>query len=174
MPSERLLHYSSNPLLRVEDRSQQIGRARERADKPNGLWVSVEGDDDWRSWCESERFGNPSAQLCYEVTLSPTAKVLRIETEAALRRFSRTYGFERYPRLAEYPDHAHVDGIAWDHLQHQYDGIIIAPYQWECRLDDRVGWYYGWDCASGCLWNARAVASLTLVAQPQEPADVHP
>lgn len=166
----RLLHYSNTPVATVYSVEQKVGVPRYRHDKPTGLWVSVEGEDDWRTWCESESFGNPSAQVCHEVTLSPGAKILRIATEGALREFSHTFGFERYPRLPEYPDHVNVAGIAWDHLSHCYQGIIIAPYQWECRLDDRVGWYYGWDCASGCIWDASAVATITphVVEPPRE------
>jgi len=33
----------------------------------------------------------------------------------------------------------------------EYDGIEIAPYQWDARLS--LIWYYGWDVASGCIWN---------------------
>jgi hypothetical protein len=24
-------------------------------------------------------------------------------------------------------------------------------------VDDNCGWYYGWDCASGCIWDSAAV-----------------
>lgn len=42
----------------------------------------------------------------------------------------------------------------------RYDGIVITPYVWSMRLDRSAFWYYGWDCASGCIWNASAVAEL--------------
>ena len=28
------------------------------------------------------------------------------------------------------------------------------------RLDMETRWYYGWDCASGCVWDASAVQSV--------------
>ena len=49
--------------------------------------------------------------------------------------------------------------IDWPKVAERYDGIIIAPYQWSRRLDGPM-WYYGWDCASGCVWRARAVLEL--------------
>ena len=167
--SGRLLHYTDNPITAVESRDQRTDRARHRGDKPNGLWVSVEGEDDWRSWCEAESFSDPSKQLCYEVILSPTAKILRITTEGDLLSFSHHCGFDRYAKRPGFALHAgEINAVAWDHIGATYDGIIIAPYQWACRLDHRTSWYYGWDCASGCLWNGDAVAALTLVASPSE------
>ncbi len=43
--------------------------------------------------------------------------------------------------------------LEWDKVKDKYQGIIIAPYQWECRLALETCWYYGWDCASGCIWD---------------------
>ena len=41
----------------------------------------------------------------------------------------------------------------------EYDGIIIAPYQYSCRLmNSSTAWYYGWDCASGCIWNLGCIS----------------
>ena len=53
----------------------------------------------------------------------------------------------------------------WDDVVRQYDGLIIAPYQWAKRCD--YSWYYGWDCASGVIWNLRAVASVKPTAKLQ-------
>lgn len=33
--------------------------------------------------------------------------------------------------------------IDWPQVAQHYDGIIIAPYCWEMRLDREAGWYYG-------------------------------
>ena len=53
----------------------------------------------------------------------------------------------------------------WAPTAAQYAGVIIAPYQWERRLDgDASDWYYGWDCASGCIWNADAIASIAVLS----------
>ena len=51
----------------------------------------------------------------------------------------------------KYPD--------WKLIAQEFDGIEIAPYQWEIRMDYNFFWYYGWDCASGCLWRPK---NLTL------------
>jgi hypothetical protein len=159
----RLLHYSSAPI--AEAYSCEQGGLGARRDKPSGLWVSVEGDNDWRSWCEAESFGNPSEQLCYEVELDPAANVLRLGSVSALLRFAKQYECDPYfGRLTTVMSR---HGVAWEAVAEKYDGII-APYQWSLRLDDRVSWYYGWDCASGCIWNAGAIAALKLHRSGQE------
>ena len=52
--------------------------------------------------------------------------------------------------------------IQWAEVASLYDGIEIAPYQFERRLGyhSEIGkavsdWYYGWDCASGCIWTPK-------------------
>jgi hypothetical protein len=40
-------------------------------------------------------------------------------------------------------------------LTDKYDGIEINPYQFEARY--QYLWYYGWDIASGCVWNLNNV-----------------
>lgn len=47
--------------------------------------------------------------------------------------------------------------IDWVKVKPLYDGIIITPYQWRCRLDPDIFWYYSWDCASGCIWNLETI-----------------
>jgi hypothetical protein len=55
--------------------------------------------------------------------------------------------------------------IAWDRLRERYQGLIVTPYIWERRLTMGNGpdamWYYFWDCASGCIWDPAAIASVT-------------
>jgi len=152
----RLIHYSKKPLTDVrtveqtEDRRSGIG-------KPLGLWVSCEGDDDWPSWCKSEKFGAPFDHAT-EIKLWRTAPVLHISDATQLRIFN-----ERFSR----PDRSHsLDRIDWGKVAQAYHGVIISPYLYDCRLDHDVFWYYTWDCASGCIWNAKAIKELTPLQSP--------
>ena len=148
----RLLHYSDQPLLSVHS-VEQVGGMAERGNKPNGLWVSVEGEDDWKSWCESEDFSTNSMNAVTEVVLAENSNVLVIETSAALLAFH-----DEFRALSDPP---RFSSIRWPDVAAMYDGIIIAPYRWDHRLDGVASnWYYSWDCASGCLWNARAIYAL--------------
>lgn len=157
---ERLLHYTAKPLGELLSFAQ--AETWSCYAKPQGLWVSVEGEDDWRSWCEAENFGNPAEQLCYDVELTATANVLRISTATGLLRFANKYGMDPYLGRMAGRTMMFGRGIDWQEVAAQHDGIIIAPYQWKLRLDDRVNWYYGWDCASGCVWNAHAIRATVL------------
>jgi hypothetical protein len=67
----------------------------------------------------------------------------------ALGDFDATYGI----RSA----HAGIP-IDWQRVAEQHQGIIITPYQWECRYS--IDWYYIWDCASGCIWDPDAIESI--------------
>lgn len=155
----RLIHYSN--ALVGEVRSVSQSAARSYFDKPRGLWVSVEGEDGWREWCISERFGLERLTHPHEVVLASNAKVLRLNGADEIDALTARYGCAPMDYL---PD---VVGINWVRVAADYQGIIIAPYVWSRRLHEGSNWYYGWDCASGCIWDAAAVAAVV-------PADIVP
>lgn len=152
----RLVHYSQKPIREVLTKQQGV----EPDMKPRGLWVSVPGGDPcWREWCESESFGDIDKCIEHEVHLSPDANILWLRSPSNILEFHREYERELYAGSS-------YNVIDWKSVASRYDGIIITPYQWSLRLDGRCRWYYGWDCASGCIWNGEA-ATISQV----EPAD---
>ena len=148
----RLIHYSKEPLTAVYSRAHDRNGCG--CYKTPGLWVSVEGPDDWVEWCRSESFG--TFDHATEVTLAPGARILHLSTVEQVEAFDLEY--------AGGP--AHFREIDWQAVRAKYQGIIIAPYQWSIRLGPN--WYYGWDCASGVIWDAAAVVAL----RPIEPPDM--
>ncbi len=123
--------------------------------KPRGLWVSVETDDDddtWRAWCESEGFHLEALAHQAVIELVPAANVRHLATALEVQRFSRE--FRASNPLTD------LHAIDWPRVQRTYGGLIIAPYQWSCRLDLDCFWYYGWDCASACLWDLTQIESV--------------
>lgn len=130
----------------------------QRYDKPSGLWVSVKGDNDWPWWTQTEDFSadTTAADNEFSVHLADTANVLTLGSDMEVYDFTDTY--RRDPGWDSC--RTHTFRIDWPRLAGEYDGIVIAPYQWECRRDDRTFWYYTWDCASGCIWNLDAIASV--------------
>ena len=80
-----------------------------------------------------------------------------------LDAFHEKYGVPMFPNL---PDMCNSRYFApdWARVGEAYPGIIIAPYIWSRRLDGPM-WYYGWDCASGCVWDPSVVRSITYMGK---------
>lgn len=117
--------------------------------KPKGLWVSDEsvGSYGWSSWCAAEEYGiGPNS---FSVVLTDDSRVLTLTTPDAIKMFD-----------SRYTDGDHY--IDWTRVAERWQGILITPYQWSVRLSD-VRWYYPWDCASGCIWDPAAIASVTRI-----------
>jgi hypothetical protein len=144
-----LSHFTSKPLGEIRTIEQKLdGDYRSCFEKPRGLWVSVDGEDDWASWCASNDFGLGNAR--YRVLLADSPRLLILDSGSALDDFTQRYG-----RMIERYQDTYID---WPAVAADYHGIIIAPYHWSRRMS--LNWYYGWDCASGCIWNADAVARV--------------
>lgn len=124
-----------------------------KAMKPSGLWLSV--DDDWRRWCTDEQMDWISHDVPVDVD---TQQCLLLDTPAALDDFTRTYQSTPAQR---YGVSLWID---WPVVAATYPGIIIAPYQWTRRLHQDTSWYYGWDCASACIWDLSAARPATAEA----------
>jgi hypothetical protein len=161
----RLVHYSAEPVeqfITVPDWERGGRYGRIAADKPNGLWVS---DDDcvanWRDWCEGERFGCDHYVWAQELRLTDQANILFLRDADDLDRFSAAHGMQLFPAFSGYAS-IYID---WKPICRDYSGIVITPYVQRRRLE--LFWYYGWDCASGCIWDGRAVQSIG----PAEPVE---
>ncbi len=149
--SETLIHYSQKPISKLRSIAQ-----KEHAMKPTGLWVSVAGEYGWKEWCiDNEYKGEFTHET--EVVLSEDAKILRLSSPDDLKRFTEAYQANIPLNDKIFRSIAYIN---WQRIAELYDGIIISPYIWECRLDSYTFWYYGWDCASGCIWNAKAINKL--------------
>jgi len=152
------LHYSDEQSITPVDAKQ----SPTPEPKPRGLWLSVvvDGECDWTRWCESEWPTWMRGKQKHEVRLAPDANVLRLSSPADLDRFTREYCIDRFPldQPAPYARRLESLWVRWDAVAALYDGIIIAPYCWQRRLT--LLWYYGWDAASGCIWNARAIERI--------------
>ncbi len=163
MIPSKFYHYSSLPIesLDVDFYEDQKGNKR-FASKPIGFWISVEdfeGDTNWKTWCIEEKFHLHGLKHKYLVKLKENARILYLSQVSQIKEFSLKYRKEKREYLYE----NFIYEIKWEDLQPEYDGIIIAPYQYECRLyTPETSWYYGWDCASGCIWNLDCIESFTL------------
>lgn len=118
--------------------------------KPNGLWYSI--DESWMEWVKTEMPDwMPKYKYAYEVLLD--------ESKILILGYNDILPFTR-----EYSHNSPTRGcIDWTRVARNYDGIEIPEYHWEFRLAPETFWYYGWDCASGCVWNSRAVLGINTI-----------
>jgi len=144
---DKLYHYSKSPV--ILDRTMQYEQCKSEY-KPCGFWLSV--GESWKDWCYEEEFNLDtfsSKLVCRVVDALVLSSVLQI------REFHANFmSIEQdYPNLRERM-------IDWRKVAQDYSGIVIAPYQWDLRLDLEVGWYCTWDCASGCMWDLNCIEIL--------------
>jgi hypothetical protein len=162
--TNKYIHYSDKPLNHLLDVPPEA--QSENGMKPRGVWFGI--GSSWKDWVSTE-YGNSSTDIQGHfptnketaIVLKRNAKILRIKNAKQLDEFTRKYaGIDEF--LAPNKDGRWVPGqmINWKRVAQDYDGIIIAPYIGSRRLSDHTMWYYGWDVASGCVWNIDAIRIL--------------
>lgn len=165
----KFVHYAGAKGLKFQNKDQGEGDGVGLY-KPRGLWLSVQdkGEDGWLDWCQDEKFGTDRMSYRYRVVLAKEAGVLHLKSTSDILRFGREYRVTPEEARGLWPTY---DGelpsfltqyINWSRVATRFPGIVIAPYNWNCRLRHETFWYYGWDCASGCIWDKRAIKSIRL------------
>lgn len=149
-----LEHYTPDPDW-VLDRDRLYAQTSDNY-KPNGFWLSV--DKDWRRWLEAEQWGHEHWVHPTELALTDGHNVLIIDTMEKLDEFHDRFNV---PDKIAIMQRFHM--INWGRVAELFDGILITPYQWEARY--KYHWYYGWDCASGCIWDLEAINYATVSQQ---------
>lgn len=129
------------------------GRAYKQVSPPHnlkckGLWLSDESTEHgWKWWCEGNDFALD--RLAVETKFRcDTSRWAVLTDNHAIREFHWNYAKEVFPGLRY---------IDWPAVAGRYAGILISPYSWELRLAHDFLWYYGWDCASACVWDLSTI-----------------
>lgn len=149
----KLLHYSHKPILKLDERRYPI--SARTIGKPGGLWLSC--DNEWEEWSKEADYNIEGLAYSHPIILLPFAKILRLSSAESIDEFTKQYiAAPRNPLCFDRDTYE----INWAPIKEAYQGIIIAPYQWGCRLSPDTMWYYGWDCASGCIWDLAAIESF--------------
>lgn len=118
--------------------------------KPMGLWFGF--GDAWIERCQSStpRWVKPCN---YQVMLNG-ANLLVLKTNADFLTFNKRYKADYYEENGIRVNGLVImRGIDWPKIAREYDGIEMPIYLWRFRLHPEFMWFYGWDCASGCVWN---------------------
>ena len=146
-----LTHHSLKELI-LDDRDyvQELGH------KPRGLWLSDDSDYGWKEWCESESWNTDSLLHSSDYQFTDDANILWLSSESELKAFTREHG-------SSIRDLGSMYNIDWLTVTSQYDGILITPYQWSCRMGGDTFWYYTWDVASACVWNTNILKEVSNV-----------
>lgn len=147
-----------------------LGRHRRPlSDKPDGLWVSVPGPSDWPAFCRSADFH--LGRHRHLVTIADDANLLVLDTIVSVLGLHRLFpGRDPVAEMLASMPGGHAFGmdsfsIDWAAIAERWDGVLIPTYQHSARLSDKARWYYSWDCASGCIWNRRAIAKVEAPRQ---------
>ncbi len=123
--------------------SNKVGE-QEVGSKPKGLWYGI--GDSWIRWVRSE-MEDWEQDNVFKLNINKT-NILKISHILELKLYDRIYGM----------DYNGMRMMNWVEVAKDYDGIEIAPYIIEARFE--YDWYYGWDVASGCIWNKDAITSI--------------
>lgn len=117
--------------------------------KPHGLWYSVGAE--WWDWLQYEwptAWGN--WQHVHEIEVDES-RLLRIASGRDIEAFGARYAGRG----------RRGDNIDWRKVEQAgYAGIEIAPYLHDYRMDPDFSWYYGWDVASGCIWDVSIITDF--------------
>ena len=125
--------------------------------KPNGLWYSI--GNSWKDWCSYEAFRLETFQYKTRLLIN-TNKLLQLNSIKAINEFTDTYSIDPYITRT----FRSMCRINWDAVAEKYAGIEISPQQGWQRLNGAT-WYYGWDCASGCVWDTSIVHACESMCQ---------
>lgn len=140
-------HYSNSHYIQPYDMRQYSGP------KPRGLWISVDNEYSWDEWTKENNF--PIGKNTFKVILRNNSDIIHLSSEYDMILFNNWVNTESCFSLCPMLD--------WEGISRFYAGIVISPYLWNCRLDRDFGWYYGWDCASGCIWNKDAIDDIVYL-----------
>ena len=148
------IHHSRSG-TRSEGKPQISGFSQNIGTKPNGFWYECQdgSSETWKEFCEFGLTGGASRyDSSYNVVLNDY-EILFIPDEYHFEKFYKMYSVP-HPVFPNDPEENLID---WPKVAEHYSGIEICPYL-ASRRD--VSWYYGWDVASGCIWDAKGIKEL--------------
>lgn len=149
------LHYSNRPIKKVKP-----VKVQEIKWKPKGLWYSC--GTAWKDWGDAEDFGIPTDYV-YELEVD-ASKILFISSVKEIDSFTKKYLVPSEFCFGE--EFLYKSGnINWPEVASLVSGIEISPYVWKRRME--YMWYYGWDVASGCIWNPDAIQKFSLLKRDE-------
>lgn len=151
----KFIHYSEEPLTNLTNPPKNCEGGT--CIKPHGLWVSV--NDAWENWCREEDFYVEHLAYKSQIKLDKSSDILYLVNEDSFDAFTLEYCPSTWKQGKIKIDNRSINYlfVDWEKVKDKYKGLIIPIYLWKRR---DVMWYYGWDCASGVIWDISAIKSI--------------
>lgn len=151
----RWLAYAAAPIEFDRTRVYDQDHPKASIGKPNGFWFTDDSENSWPDWCVAENFSLENLQCEHAVDVD-LSNCIRLGSALDIDDFTARFQRPLFPGID-------IKAIDWPQVAQRWAGIVITPYIWERRFDPL--WYYGWDCASGCIWNLSAIRSVTPIGR---------
>lgn len=121
------------------------------ATKPaGGFWGSPNDSNfGWNEWNEEQGYGNLNNEKKIRFTLTPSAKVVTIDSEASYNELYKKYKTEK-----QWWDLN--DRLDWDKIFQDYDAMEV----YITRYDALYMKMYTWDCDSICVFNPNVIVQV--------------
>lgn len=139
------IHHTDRPIIL----SNNFFHNQKKDMKPKGLWYDI--DSSWLEWCKGNTDWTYKNHFELEIDES---KILLIDTKQKLIDFDREYSVKIHETI-------NLNYIDWESVEKKYSGIEISPYRYDCRFS--LFWYYGFDVASGCIWDFDCLKSTNKI-----------
>lgn len=119
--------------------------------KPRGIWYSC--GIEWIDFTVNEQPHWFYPEYVYSLAIE-TDTLVTIHNAADMKAFDDAYGT------------TWKESIDWEACAEKYDGIEICP--WLRSMETKFPWYFGWDVASGCIWNPEIILDVSHIKVPQK------
>ena len=154
-PAYEYIHYTAegNTALDLNRSYVQTSKDFERH-SPNGLWLSITGNNDWEKTCLKTNYRLDNLKSKIQVFLKLSSKILIFHTTADYDNFAKKYGYysEQERRVLLF---------RWEEIIKEYQGIAV-PYL-NPELFGIVQWRNAWCCTSACIWDLQAVKEAYII-----------
>jgi hypothetical protein len=161
-------HWASDPV-----RLRKMSYLQSGHPKPNGLWFDVNGA--WMRWCEAVEFRLENLRYRHPVTILDASRILFLRSAKDIDGFTSKYARNLSGRIQLLQGTKNIDVFArkygsdlfgdiqrqfsnyimWGEVAEKHSGIVIFPYSRARSLT--YLWYYGWNCAGGCVWDTSVI-----------------
>jgi hypothetical protein len=74
-----------------------------------------------------------------------------LQSAGDINAFTRQYGRDLFSDIQR----QFSNYIMWGEVAEKHSGIVINPYSRARNLT--YLWYYGWNCAGGCIWDTGVI-----------------